>query len=147
MNSRKTDRALWLLGVLVSLAPAVVGAPKQAPVGERPNIVLIVADDMGYADMGMFGGEIRTPNLDALAQEGVRFTDFYTSATCSPSRSMLLSGTDNHIAGLGNMDEVVAPNQQGVPGYEGVLNDRVVAFKRREINITALRVPVCLVFV
>ena len=100
----------------------------QASVGRRPNIVIILADDMGYADMGMFGGEIRTPNLDALAKQGVRFTNFYATATCSPSRAMLLSGTDNHIAGLGNMDEVVAPNQEGVPGYEGVLNDHVVAF-------------------
>ncbi len=96
----------------------------------RPNIVLIVADDMGYADMGMFGGEIRTPNLDELAQRGVRFTNFYTSSTCSPTRAMLLSGIDNHIAGLGNMEEMVAPNQRGVPGYEGVLNNRVVAFPR-----------------
>jgi arylsulfatase A-like enzyme len=90
--------------------------------------VLIVADDMGYADMGMFGGEIRTPNLDALAEQGVRFTNFYTQTTCSPTRSMMFSGTDNHIAGLGNMEEMIAPNQEGVPGYEGVLNDRVVAF-------------------
>ncbi len=92
---------------------------------ERPNIILIVADDLGYADMGSFGGEIETPNLDALAAEGVRFTQFMTSATCSPSRSMLLTGTDNHLAGLGNMAEFVAPNQAGNPGYEGVLNDRV----------------------
>lgn len=95
---------------------------------KRPNIVLIAADDMGYADMGMFGGEIRTPYLDELARMGVRFTNFYTSATCSPTRSMLFSGTDTHIAGLGNMEEMIAPNQVGVPGYEGVLNDRVVAF-------------------
>ncbi len=129
MSPMKTGRTLRLLGALFSLAMAAVGwGPNPAAAGERPNIVLILADDMGYADMGMFGGEIRTPNLDALAQQGVRFTDFYTSATCSPSRAMLLSGTDNHIAGLGNMDEVVAPNQEGVPGYEGVLNDRVVAF-------------------
>lgn len=102
--------------------------PNLTAANARPNIVLIVADDMGYADMGMFGGEIRTPNLDALAQQGVRFTNFYTSSTCSPTRAMLLSGTDNHIAGLGNMEEMVAPNQRGVPGYEGVLNERVVPF-------------------
>ena len=92
---------------------------------QRPNILLIVADDAGYADLGSFGGEIETPNLDALAAVGVRFTQFTTSATCSPSRSMLLSGTDNHIAGLGNMAEFMAPNQTGNPGYEGYLNDRV----------------------
>ncbi|MGL4526007.1 MAG: sulfatase-like hydrolase/transferase, partial [Aestuariivirga sp.] len=92
---------------------------------QRPNILLIVADDAGYADLGSFGGEIETPNLDALAAVGVRFTQFTTSATCSPSRSMLLSGTDNHIAGPGNMAEFMAPNQTGNPGYEGYLNDRV----------------------
>jgi len=92
----------------------------------RPNILLIVADDAGYADLGSFGGEIQTPNLDALAAVGVRFSDFNVSATCSPSRSMLLTGVDNHIAGLGNMAEFIAPNQKGAPGYEGYINDAVV---------------------
>lgn len=94
---------------------------------ERPNILLIVADDAGYSDIGSFGGEINTPNLDALAAVGVRFTQFTASATCSPTRSMLLSGVDNHVAGLGNMAEFTAPNQEGLPGYEGYLNDRVAA--------------------
>ena len=93
---------------------------------DRPNIVILLADDMGYSDMGSFGGEIQTPNLDALAHEGVRFTQFYTHASCSPTRSMLLSGTDTHVNGLGNMDEWTAPNQVGVAGYEGYLNDAVV---------------------
>jgi arylsulfatase len=75
--------------------------------------------------MGSFGSEIRTPNLDALAANGTRFTSFYTHATCSPTRSILLSGVDNHVNGLGNMDEWAAPNQWGVPGYEGHLNHRV----------------------
>jgi len=86
---------------------------------DRPNIVIIMADDMGYADMGSFGSEIPTPHLDALAEEGVRFTQFYTHASCSPTRSMLLSGVDTHVNGLGNMDEWTAPNQRGEPGYEG----------------------------
>jgi arylsulfatase len=73
----------------------------------------------------MFGSEIQTPNLDALAREGVRFTNFYTHASCSPTRSMLLSGVDTHLNGLGNMDEWTAPNQVGVAGYEGYLNNRV----------------------
>lgn len=92
----------------------------------RPNIALIVADDLGYADIGSFGGEISTPNLDALASVGLRFTNFEVSATCSPSRAMMLTGVDNHIAGLGNMAEFMAANQKGNPGYEGYLNDRVV---------------------
>ena len=94
---------------------------------EKPNILLVVADDMGWTDLGSFGSEIDTPNLDALAQHGVKFTDFHTSVSCSPTRSMLLSGTDNHIAGLGNMGEMIAPEQRGKPGYEGHLNDRVVS--------------------
>jgi arylsulfatase A-like enzyme len=93
---------------------------------DRPNIVIILADDMGYADMGSFGGEINTPNLDALAAEGVRFTQFYTHASCSPTRSVMLSGVDTHLNGLGNMSEWTAPNQLGQPGYEGFLNDSVV---------------------
>jgi len=94
----------------------------------RPNILLIVVDDMGYSDIGPFGGEVRTPSLDSLAKSGMRFTDFHTSVACSPTRSMLLSGTDNHLAGMGNQAEALFPNQLGKPGYEGHLNDRVVSF-------------------
>jgi len=97
----------------------------EAAESKRPNFLLIVADDMGYSDLGSYGGEINTPVLDNLAKEGVRYTNFYVSPTCSVTRSMLLSGTDNHIAGLGNMNELKAPNQVGQPGYEGVLNKRV----------------------
>jgi arylsulfatase A-like enzyme len=93
----------------------------------KPNILLIVVDDMGYSDIGPFGGEIRTPALDSLAKSGMRFTDFHTAPTCSPTRSMLFSGTDNHLAGLGNMFEALFPNQIGEPGYEGHLSDRVVS--------------------
>lgn len=94
--------------------------------GKRPNIVVILGDDMGYSDIGMFGSEIQTPNLDMLASSGVRFTNYYTHASCSPSRAMLLSGVDTHLNGLGNMDEWTAPNQVGKDGYEGNLNDKVV---------------------
>lgn len=92
---------------------------------KRPNIVIILGDDLGYSDIGAFGSEIKTPNLDSLAKEGLRFTQFYTHATCSPTRSCLLTGVDTHQNGLGNMDEWTAPNQMGKPGYEGYLNDRV----------------------
>jgi len=100
-------------------------AGQTEPQSKRPNFLLLVADDMGYSDLGSYGGEIHTPVLDALARQGVRYTNFYVSPTCSVTRSMLLSGTDNHIAGLGNMGELNAPNQIGQPGYEGVLNQRV----------------------
>jgi arylsulfatase A-like enzyme len=107
--------------------------PAKAPEGvnvtgaaSRPNILLIVADDMGFSDLGSFGGEIETPNLDQLAFAGVRLTNFQSAPTCSPSRAMLLTGVDAHKAGFGNMAEELAPNQKGRPGYEGYLSDRVV---------------------
>jgi arylsulfatase A-like enzyme len=94
----------------------------------RPNFLVIVADDLGFSDIGAFGGEIRTPNLDAIAYEGLRFTDFHTASACSPTRAMLLTGTDHHLAGLGQMAEFIerVPAFQGKPGYEGYLNNRVV---------------------
>jgi arylsulfatase len=93
----------------------------------RPNILLVVVDDMGFSDIGPFGGEVRTPTLDALAKSGIRFSDFHTSVACSPTRSMLLSGTDNHLAGMGTQAEATFPNQEGKLGYEGHLSDRVVS--------------------
>jgi arylsulfatase A-like enzyme len=92
----------------------------------RPNILLIVADDLGFSDLGAFGGEIATPHLDALAMAGRRFTDFHSAPACSPTRAMLMTGTDPHIAGIGTMLEVAVPGFAGAPGYEGHLNDRVV---------------------
>lgn len=109
----------------IALAFAVLFAPSLHAAG-KPNILLIVADDMGYSDLGCFGGEIKTPNIDALAQHGVRATNFYVAPTCSPTRSMLLTGCDHHVAGFGNMEEFLGPKQKGQPGYEGHLNERVV---------------------
>ena len=89
-----------------------------------PNVLLIVADDLGFSDLGAFGGEIETPNLDALALSGIRMTGFYAMPNCSPTRSMLLTGRDNHSAGLGAMAEAIPtafPFLIGKPGYEGFL--------------------------
>lgn len=94
---------------------------------KRPNFLVIVADDLGFSDLGSFGGEIATPHLDALALKGLRFSDFHTAPACSPTRAMLLTGTDHHIAGLGTLDEVAGPSQRGRPGYEGYLNEKVVS--------------------
>ena len=94
---------------------------------KRPNFLVIVADDLGFSDIGAFGSEINTPNLDRLAHAGIRLTDFHSAPACSPTRSMLLTGTDHHIAGIGTMLEVAGPGFRGAPGYEGYLNDRVVA--------------------
>ncbi len=116
------------VAVIAGLQAALfaAGNPAQAQVQpKRPNIVIILGDDLGFADLGSFGGEIKTPNLDALASEGLRFANFYTNASCSPTRSVLLSGVDTHRNGIGNMDEWTAPNQRGVPGYEGYLNNQV----------------------
>ncbi len=100
--------------------------PARSLAGSRPNVLLIVADDLGFSDLGAFGGEIDTPSLDALANAGVRFTDFHSAPACSPTRAMLLTGTDHHIAGIGTMQEGMLPGVAGAPGYEGFLNDRVV---------------------
>ena len=88
---------------------------------QPPNILLIVADDLAYADMGSFGGDISTPNLDQLAKEGIRFNRFHTGPLCAVTRAMLLSGNYNHVAGMGSQGLVTA-----VPGYEGRLSDRII---------------------
>lgn len=110
------------------LAPALAlgAASAQAAPAKRPNILLIVADDLGYTDLGAYGAEISTPNLDKLASGGVKMTGFYASPFCSPTRAMLMSGSDNHLVGFGDMAELMLPEQRGKPGYEGNLNARVV---------------------
>src|SRR5437660_2923331 len=85
----------------------------------RPNVVLILADDMGFSDLGCYGGEIHTPNLDRLAGEGVRFTQFYNMARCCPTRAALMTGIYPHQAGVGAMNQGL-----GSPAYQGELNDR-----------------------
>ena len=93
----------------------------------RPNILLIVADDLGYSDIGPFGAEIATPTLDTLAREGLMLTNFHVLPSCSPTRSVLLSGVDNHRAGLGTMGEMKTPEMEDHPGYAGFLNFEVAA--------------------
>ncbi len=113
------------MAILSAFALALLAAAADAaPRPQRPNILLILADDMGYSDLGSYGGEIYTPRIDRLAAQGVRFTNFHTSAYCAPTRSMLMTGADNHLVGLGNMSELLADNQIGKPGYEGSLNGR-----------------------
>src|SRR5215510_10625196 len=89
----------------------------------RPNIVVILVDDMGWSDIGSYGGEIPTPNLDALAAKGVRFTQFYNTARCSPSRASLLTGLYPHQAGMGHLDNIV---REGSSGTTGRLNEHCV---------------------
>jgi arylsulfatase len=132
-------RYTLLSAAIVAMAPLVLlhggtaPAPLDAaePTEPRPNILVIVADDLGYSDLGAFGGEISTPNLDAIAAHGLKLTGFHAAPTCSPTRSMLLSGTDNHLAGVGNMAELLAPNQRGQRGYEGYLPGDIVSLADR----------------
>ncbi len=104
------------------------GSPKK--VDTRPNILLVVADDLGFTDLGCYGSEIKTPNIDALAQQSTRFTSFCTGPTCSPTRAMLLTGVDAHKNGYGTMDGDWSENQLGLKGYEGYLNFDVVTFPK-----------------
>jgi arylsulfatase A-like enzyme len=97
------------------------GVAAAAPATPPPNIVILFADDLGYSDVGPFGGEIRTPHLDSLAKEGVRFTHFYNTARCCPSRATLLSGLYAHQAGIGHM-----VNPKPFPAYAGDLNRKCV---------------------
>lgn len=112
-----------VLGAALCLSGA---ATAQQPVKKRPNFVILLADDWGFSDVGAFGGEMATPNLDALAANGVRFSNFHVAGSCSPTRAMLQTGVINHRAGLGNMPETIPPEHLGRPGYETYLNKRVV---------------------
>lgn len=137
MNSTSPIRAILLLlsFYILSGFTASSGYAKESrtvPIPETisyykpPNILIIVADDLGYSDLAAFGGEIHSPNLDDLANRGTRFTNFHAAPTCSPTRAMLLTGVDHHRAGLGNMHFSLRPEQKGQPGYEGHLNSEVV---------------------
>lgn len=106
-----------LLGITALLASPAAAAP--------PNIVILLADDWGFTDVGAFGSEIATPNLDALAAQGVRFSNFHVAGSCSPTRAMLQTGVSHHRAGLGNMPETIPPAHRGQWGYDTVLNNRV----------------------
>jgi len=132
MKLKQTVAAICATSAVVSGAMT----PLQEAIAQevnKPNFVTIVIDDMGYSDLGVFGGEASTPNLDKLATDGMILTNFYAGATSSPSRAMLFTGKDNHKAGMGNMREVMARQpgrveQPGQPGYEGVLSLDVLPF-------------------
>ncbi|AZT82560.1 arylsulfatase [Marinobacter sp. NP-4(2019)] len=118
---------------LLSTAALVVFSALSIPASganASPNILLLVADDLGYSDIGAFGSEIATPHIDSLVSQGRMITDFYSAPSCSPTRAMLLTGNDQHLAGLGLMAEVRKRRFPGnvpvLPGYEGVLRHQVV---------------------
>jgi arylsulfatase/uncharacterized sulfatase len=125
-----------LFGALVALTlaapgwcePGVAGAVPQpdTPSATRPNILLVLADDLGFSDLASYGSEISTPNLDTVAAQGVRFTNYHTAANCAPARAMLLTGVDAHVAGVPNIPEMLAPEQRRHVHYRGVLGNNVV---------------------
>ena len=110
----------WLASPLSGAAPE---APPQLPPADKPNIIVILVDDMGFSDIGCYGSEISTPNLDSLAAGGLRFTQFYNTGRCCPTRAALMTGLYSHQTGVGHMTE-----DNGVPGYQGRLNDRCATF-------------------
>ena len=103
--------------------------PQTLVADERPNILLIVADDLGYADLGVHGSNIKTPNIDGLAAEGKLFTQFHTAPLCAPTRAMLLSGNNNHIAGMARQSRRDLAGHT-VTGYEASLSDRIAPLPR-----------------
>ncbi len=119
----------WLAGATALIALAAPASAQQTT--QRPNIVVIVADDVGFTDLGAYGGEARTPNIDALAQRGAQFSRYYSSPLCSPSRAMLLTGMDNHRTGHATIVEVLPPDMVGRPGYSMHLEPGVVTLAER----------------
>ncbi len=113
-------RTTWR-GIAAILFAAAAAIPVWGETDSQPNIIIIMSDDMGFSDLGCYGGEIATPNLDALAAEGLRFTQFYNTSRCCPTRASLLTGLYSHQAGVGHM-----MNDRGFDGYRGDLNDRCV---------------------
>jgi arylsulfatase len=123
------SQALARLYPLILLATGAAACADDSQ-SARPNIIVILADDLGYSDIGAYGSEIRTPNLDSLAAQGLQLTNYHTGPTCGPTRAMLMSGVDHHRAGVGiNAAALMRlPQLRGRPGYEGYLNKQVVTF-------------------
>lgn len=121
----------WSLLVVLSVSILLsckqrTDTPKEE--SGKPNILLIVADDLGYSDIAPFGGNIQTPVITDLSQKGMTFSNFHVQPTCSPTRASLLTGNDNHVAGMGIMSEMAYPELTALnlPGYQGALSKQVV---------------------
>ncbi|HEX5669060.1 MAG TPA: sulfatase-like hydrolase/transferase, partial [Chitinophagaceae bacterium] len=115
--------------IFLAVAGTFCNQPEEKEVeSAKPNILLIVADDMGFSDISPFGGNINTPVLDELGKQGMLFSNFHVLPTCSPTRSALLTGNDNHVAGFGIMSEMDYPalHDQQLPGYSAALSEQVV---------------------
>lgn len=114
-------RKSHVLGFLAAVLMFGGATANEIHAAARPNILLILLDDMGWSDLGCYGGEVRTPNLDALAAEGLRFTQFYNTGRCCPTRASLMTGLYPHQAGVGRMTFDL-----GLPGYRGQLQPNTV---------------------
>lgn len=113
------------LAILLLLLIAL-GQSTMLRAQERPNIVLILADDLGFTDLASYGSEINTPSISALAEQGLSFTNYHTGANCAPSRAMLLTGVDSHRSGVPNIPEMIPPEQSQYSHYSGTLGHNVV---------------------
>lgn len=114
------------IGGLSLVLYLVVFAAVANAADDRPNIVFLLADDLGYTDIAPYGSEVNTPTLSELANKGVKFTNYHTAANCAPARAMLLTGVSNHLAGVPNIPEMMSPTQKLQDNYQGVLGDNVV---------------------
>jgi arylsulfatase A-like enzyme len=112
--------------LIAGLSTQVWATVAAEQTGKRPNIVLILADDLGFTDSAPYGSEISTPALSELADNGIKFTNYHTAANCAPTRAMLLTGVDNHRAGVSNIPEMVPPELQSHPHYQGTLGNNIV---------------------
>lgn len=126
MNSKKITTLIGSAIAISGLTTSCNNAAKQDNKSEKPNVLLVVVDDLGFSDLASYGSEIKTPTVDRLAQNGTRFTNFHTSSLSAPTRSMLLTGVDTHENGLGVMPFLHGTNQYMQPGYEGSLNQNVI---------------------
>ncbi|MEO1729538.1 MAG: arylsulfatase [Pseudomonadota bacterium] len=124
-GARAIIAGLAILGIALPV-PSAGQATQEDVNAKRPNIVMILGDDVGLMDFGAYGGEASTPNIDALAARGAVFTHYRASPLCSPSRAMLLTGMDNHLTGVSTIPEVLPPEQKGQPGYTMALEPGVL---------------------
>ena len=125
---RKTFSYL-LICIAAALSIPLINAASAAPIATvkpPPNIVLLLADDLGFSDLASYGSEINTPNLSTLAHQGVQFSNFHVAANCAPTRAMLMTGVNNHRAGVGNIIEMIPDEFLDSPAYQGTLSTNTV---------------------
>ena len=131
MPGLRTALLLPVFALAVLVAAKGPARPAETPADSRPNVVIILADDVALMDFGAYGGEARTPNIDALASRGALFTQYRASPLCSPSRAMLLTGMDAHLTGVATIPEVLPAQQRGKPGYRMALEPQVLTLADR----------------